>query len=247
MFYEASAAALPMYLEAGLTPLKFGEEALVSLASFSMEECAQAATLRAQGDRARRATFEVCQPAAVPPLLPELGAVSNTWLREKRTRERPSRWATSIPTICPVPGGRGAVEGEIVAFANLWCSGERTEVSPDLMRYLRAAPPSAMEYLFLKILLWAKDEGYAWLNLGMAPLAGLEARAAAPLWNRVGALAFRYGEQFYNFQGLRQFKNKFDPEWRPKYLVYTGGLALPRVLANVASLVSSGLRGVVAK
>ena len=69
----------------------------------------------------------------------------------------------------------------------------------------------------------------------------------APLWNRVGAFAFRYGEHFYNFQGLRQFKGKFDPEWRPKYLVYPGGLVLPRVLANVASLVSSGLRGVVAK
>ena len=155
------------------------------------------------------ATFEVCQPAAVPPLLPELGAVSNTWLREKRTREKAFSLGDFDPDYlaqCPVAVVRW--KGEIVAFANLWCSGERTEVSPDLMRYLRAAPPSAMEYLFLKILLWAKDEGYAWLNLGMAPLAGLEARAAAPLWNRVGALAFRYGEQFYNFQGLRQLQEQ---------------------------------------
>ena len=238
MFYEASAAALPIYLEAGLTPLKFGEEALVSLASFSHGGQArkqQRYVLQARSS-ATAATFEVCQPAAVPPLLPELGAVSDTWLREKRTREKGFSLGNFDPDYlaqCPVAVVRW--KGEIVAFANLWCAGERTEVSPDLMRYLRAAPPSAMEYLFLKILLWAKDEGYAWLNLGMAPLAGLEARAAAPLWNRVGALAFRYGEQFYNFQGLRQFKNKFDPEWRPKYLVYTGGLALPRVLANVAA------------
>jgi hypothetical protein len=49
------------------------------------------------------------------------------------------------------------------------------------------------------------------------------------------------------FQGLRQFKQKFDPECRPKYLVCPGGLLVPRVLANVASLVSGGLRGVVAK
>ena len=104
-----------------------------------------------------------------------------------------------------------------------------------------------MEYLFLRLMLWAKDEGYRWFNLGMAPLAGLEARAAAPLWNRVGAFAFRHGEHFYNFQGLRQFKDKFDPEWQPRYLVSPGGLVLPRVLANVAALVSGGLRGVVAK
>jgi phosphatidylglycerol lysyltransferase len=60
-------------------------------------------------------------------------------------------------------------------------------------------------------------------------------------------LAYLYPEPFYNFQGLRQFKQKFDPQWRPKYLVCPGGLLVPRVLANVASLVSGGLRGVVAK
>jgi phosphatidylglycerol lysyltransferase len=104
-----------------------------------------------------------------------------------------------------------------------------------------------MEYLFLRLMLWAQAERYHWFNLGMAPLAGLQARDSAPLWNRLGALAFEYGEHFYNFQGLRRFKDKFDPQWRPKYLVYPGGIMLPRVLANVAALVSGGLRGVVAK
>ena len=104
-----------------------------------------------------------------------------------------------------------------------------------------------MEYLFLRIMLWAQSEGYHWVNLGMAPLAGLESRASAPLWSRVGALAFHHGEQFYNFQGLRQFKEKFHPTWRSKYLVYPGGIVLARVLANVATLVSGGLRGVVSK
>jgi phosphatidylglycerol lysyltransferase len=115
------------------------------------------------------------------------------------------------------------------------------------MRYGPAAPPSVMEYLFLQTMLWAQAEGYRWFNLGMVPLAGLEARASAPLWNRVGALAFRYGEHFYNFHGLRQFKEKFHPEWRPKYLIYSGGLVLPHVLANVAALVWGGVGGVVTK
>lgn len=249
VFYEASAAALPLYLEAGLTPLKFGEEALVPLAAFTMEGSARKQQRYVLKSTEREgATFEVRPAAEVPALLPALGAVSDTWLREKRTREKGFSLGNFDPGYlvqCPIALVRW--KGEIAAFANLWCSADRVEVSPDLMRHLRAAPPSVMEYLFLKILLWAKDEGYAWMNLGMAPLAGLEARSAAPLWNRVGAFAFRYGEQFYNFQGLRQFKGKFDPEWRPKYLVYSGGLVLPRVLANVASLVSSGLRGVVAK
>lgn len=249
VFYEASAAALPLYLEAGLMPLKFGEEARVPLPAFTLEGGARKQQRYVLRSAEREgASFEVRPLNDVPALLPELAAVSDTWLREKRTREKSfslGRFDPAYLARCPVALVRW--RGSIVAFGNLWCSGERSEVAPDLMRYVRAAPPSVMEYLFLRILLWAKDEGYAWLNLGMAPLSGLEARSAAPLWSRVGALAFRYGERFYNFQGLRQFKDKFDPDWLPKYLVYPGGLVLPQVLANVASLVSSGLRGVVAK
>jgi phosphatidylglycerol lysyltransferase len=81
----------------------------------------------------------------------------------------------------------------------------------------------------------------------MAPLAGVEARPLAPLWNRLAGLVFRHGEHFYNFQGLRQFKEQFDPEWEPKYLASSSTLALPRILADVASLTSRGLRGVIAK
>jgi lysylphosphatidylglycerol synthetase-like protein (DUF2156 family) len=51
----------------------------------------------------------------------------------------------------------------------------------------------------------------------------------------------------YNFQGLRQYKNKFDPVWRPKYLASPGGLALPRVFANLAALISGSIRGAVVK
>ena len=84
-------------------------------------------------------------------------------------------------------------------------------------------------------------------GLGMAPLAGLEDRPLAPLWNRLAGQVFRHGEHFYNFQGLRQFKEKFDPEWEPKYLASSSGLALPRILANILSLTSRGLKGTIAK
>ena len=79
----------------------------------------------------------------------------------------------------------------------------------------------------------------------MAPLAGLEHRTLAPLWTRAGAFLFRHGETFYNFQGLRRYKDKFDPLWRPRYLASPAGLALPRILANVATLISRGVGGIV--
>ena len=67
-------------------------------------------------------------------------------------------------------------------------------------------------------MLWARDQDYRYFSLGMAPLSGFEQHRLAPLWNRLGALLFRHGEHFYNLRGLREFKEKFDPEWEPRYL-----------------------------
>jgi phosphatidylglycerol lysyltransferase len=69
----------------------------------------------------------------------------------------------------------------------------------------------------------------------------------APNWHRAGRLLFAHGENFYNFQGLREYKEKFDPVWEPRYLASPAGLALPTILANIASLISGGIRGVVGK
>ena len=65
----------------------------------------------------------------------------------------------------------------------------------------------------------------------------------APLWNRLGTLRLRArASRFYNFQGLRAFKEKFHPTWEPRYLAWPGGLALPRVLADVSALIAGGYR-----
>ncbi len=115
------------------------------------------------------------------------------------------------------------------------------------MRYLPEAPHGIMEFLFIQLMLWGRREGYRWFSLGMVPLSGLEGHELAPFWNRLGAFIFRHGEHFYNFQGLRQYKEKFDPEWKPKYLASPGGLSIPLILTNIASLISGGMKGVVAK
>src|SRR5262245_22455349 len=107
------------------------------------------------------------------------------------------------------PNGIDGEGEEIVAFANLWRGGEREELSIDLMRFSDRAPKNVMDYLFVKLMLYGKCEGYRWFNLGMAPLAGLEARQLAPAWAKAGAWLYRHGEHFYNYQGLRKYKEKF--------------------------------------
>ncbi len=115
------------------------------------------------------------------------------------------------------------------------------------MRKLPDVPNGIMDFIFIELMQWGQQEGYEWFNLGMAPLSGLENHELAPLWNKMASLIYTHGEHFYNFQGLRQYKNKFDPVWKPKYLACPGGLALPRVLTNVTALISGGLKGVITK
>ena len=58
----------------------------------------------------------------------------------------------------------------------------------------------------------------------------------------MGRFVYGHGETFYNFKGLRAYKEKFHPEWEPRYLAYPGGLALPRILADVSALIAGGYR-----
>jgi phosphatidylglycerol lysyltransferase len=81
----------------------------------------------------------------------------------------------------------------------------------------------------------------------MAPLSGFEASPVAPLWHRLATFLYQHGEAVYNFQGLRAYKEKFDPVWQPRYLAYPGGLHLPRILADAAALVAGGYRRILLK
>ena len=193
-------------------------------------------------------TFQIIPQSEVDPFLPEIRAISDAWLAEKRTREKGFSLGFFVEDyirrfpLCVVKRG-----DRIVAFSNLWSGGEKRELSIDLMRQASDAPSGTMDYMFLELMLWGQAKGYAWFNLGMAPLSGLENRSLGPLWNRLGALTYRFGENFYNFQGLRQYKEKFDPLWEPTYLASPGGLALPIILTNLAALISGGIRGVISK
>jgi phosphatidylglycerol lysyltransferase len=111
------------------------------------------------------------------------------------------------------------------------------------MRHTRSAPRGSMDFLFVEVMLWGRSQGYRWFNLGIAPLAGLGAHRLAPTWHKFGRFVYRHGDDFYNFEGLRQYKEKFLPEWRPRYLAAPGRLALPRVLLDVTTLISGSVIG----
>jgi phosphatidylglycerol lysyltransferase len=104
-----------------------------------------------------------------------------------------------------------------------------------------------MEGLLVQLMTWGRGQGYRWFSLGMAPLSGFERSPVAPLWTRLGSFVYEHGDSFYRFQGLRAYKEKFHPQWEPRYLVYPGGFRLPRILADVSALVAGGYRKVLMK
>jgi phosphatidylglycerol lysyltransferase len=249
VFYEVSPENLYLYLDIGLTALKLGEEGRVALKDFSLEGGSKK-DLRYAVNRLEKDSYEfqLIPQEDVYSRLEEFKVISDAWLSNKNTREkRFSLGFFNEEYLKCFPAGVVVKEGTILAFTNIFMGADKKELSVDLMRHQTNAPNGIMDYLFTKLMLWGKEEGFENFNLGMAPLSGFYSHEFAPLWNKIGALIFRHGEHFYNLQGLRQYKEKFNPVWEPKYMVSPGGLFIPRILANVASLISGGLKGLVVK
>ena len=253
-FYQVGPSRLPRYLDMGLALFRLGEEAIVPLATFSLEgsDAARAPPVVPPRASATGSRFEVVPAEGVPPLLPELRAhLGRVARREERAREGLLASAYFDERYLVRGAGRARAHAAPAssAFANLWTSAEPRASSPSTSCATCPSAPRGTHGLPVRLdrMMWGRAQGYRAFSLGMAPLSGLEDRALAPLWTKLGARLYRHGEYFYNFQGLRQYKEKFAPEWRPRYLAAPGGLRLPRVLANVAALVSRGLKGVVSR
>lgn len=247
VFYEVSEKHLPLWIEMGLSLHKIGEEAIVPLTDFSMAG-SKFKSMRAAHNKALKSglEFALCEPPHDPELIAQIRQVSNAWLGEKSGREKGfsiGRFDAAYLAHFPIAVVRR--EGRIIAFASVMRAG--TRISIDLMRYLPAEANGMMQFLFLELIAHFRDHGATEFSLGMAPLSGLEARHGTRLWNRFGAVLFRHGGAFYNFAGLRAFKQKFQPVWHPRFLAVPGSLPPLAALRDVALLIAGGAKGLVKK
>ncbi len=247
VFYQVRAENLPFYMDIGLTALKLGEEARVDLKAFDLEaKGKEMKDLRYTWNRGGRdgLSLEIFEAGAAP--MDELQAISAAWVEGKNVREK--GFSLGRFTESYLKHFRIAVirfEGRAVAFANLLETQSTELASLDLMRAHPEAPKLTMEFLMLGLILHYKQAGFSRFSLGMVPLSGLQPRRGAPLTQRLGAMVFRRGEQLYNFQGLRRFKDKFQPDWEPRYMAVPAGLDPLVALADTAALIAGGLTGLV--
>ena len=75
------------------------------------------------------------------------------------------------------------------------------------------------------------------------------AESIGPKWRYVTNTVTKYGKTYYNFTGLRHFKEKFNPEWEPRYIgIETGlcaGMKPIKGLTDTTLLISGGLGSLV--
>ena len=250
VFYQVSDRYLPYYLDLGLSLLKIGEEARVDLAKFSLQGGKRDSQHGARNKFTKKGyRFAILAKEELKNNLAVLRNISDQWLLKKHTREKGfSLGFFNEDYICQTDVAVVYDHSErIMAFANLWENVNKEELSIDLMRYDPESPNGIMEYLFVELMLWGKTENYRWFSLGMAPLAGLERHPLVPLWHKIGTAIFDLSEEFYNFEGLYEYKAKFEPEWQPRYLAAPAGLSAPFILMTIARLISGGWKGIFSK
>jgi phosphatidylglycerol lysyltransferase len=246
VFYQVAPFWLPLLHDHGFSFFKLGEEAVLDLEDFSLEGTKwkhfRHAVNRLEGREGY--TFKVVPPESVPALLPELRRISDEWLSTKEAREKQfSIGAFDDAYLAHFPCALALDHlDRPIAFANVLTGPGRQELSIDLMRHAASAPEGIMDYLFVKLLLWGKTEGYGTFNFGMAPLASVGEVSGARLWERLAHLLFRHGEGLYNFQGLRAYKAKYHPRWVPRYMAYPEFWEWPLAVVQVSVLIAGGWR-----
>ena len=240
VFYGVGPRHLPLYLDMGLSVIKLGEVAKVYLPDFSLDGPKRQPFRYAERKAQREGLeFSIIPAHEVENNIGALRYVSDTWLASKAGAEK--RFSIGYFNEDFLKRYDVAImkkDNQIVAFANVWKSGFQQEITVDMMRYLPNVSKVMMDALFANLLLYGKEQGFQWFNLGAAPLAGLSTNRLAARWQRIGSFIYRRGRDLYHFDGLKSFKDKFDPTWSPHYLICPGGLDTAKVLIDVTTLIN---------
>jgi phosphatidylglycerol lysyltransferase len=220
--------------------LKFGEEAIVDLSSFTLA-VPERANLRREVCRADRAglTATVAPWAAAEPLLrAELEPVSRAWLKRRSNREMGFSLGRFQETVDPgawlvVVRGPG---GTVHAFST-WLRLGNDGIALDLVRRHPQAGPGAVDLCLTESLFEARRRGLRVASLGSVPCR--DAAGDAPdgrLAHAVRRLLYAHGVAGYRYQSLARFKKKFAPRWESRDIALGGGASTPRVLGALIAV-----------
>jgi phosphatidylglycerol lysyltransferase len=159
-------------------------------------------------------------------MIEALKRVSDSWLALPGKTERSfmlGYFDSGYLKNCPILIVRDSAK-QIVGFLNQ-VPTKTYEANVDLMRHLADATPNLNDFMFTRLLLTVRKQGFKTVNLGLCPLAGIstDQEDKSALTNGLKFI-YQNGNRFFGFSGLERFKKKFDPEWKNRYVAYQDGV-----------------------
>jgi len=230
----ASEGFLDLYRGYGLFALYHGDEAVVEVASFSLEG-RPIRKVRQSVHRLQSAgyTAEVLHPKAIGPALrAELEAIATEW----RGTEPERGFVMALDAFFRLEDedavfaiGRDA-DGRPRGFLHFAVSPAGSALSLSAMPRHRTTPNGFNEWLVCETVAWARTRGFEKVSLNFAPFAALLAPGAElsglQKVERQALLALKGRFQLDN---LLAFNRKFFPRWQRRFVVVERRRDLPRV------------------
>lgn len=234
--------SLDQYRAAGFEAIHIGYEAIINLGDFSLEG-SKNKDLRNAFNRMERGGYraEIHQPPLDGTFVNALRQISDAWLAGHKGGEMrfSDGWFDDRTIRNSQVIAIYGKDGPPVAFATLVKEFQNNEMTIDLMRHYPRVENGTMEYLFIRMLQWAKEAGYSTFSLGMSAISGVGIRPDDPTMEKALHLFSAYSNRFVNFKGLHAFKDKFHPQWEPRYLAYPGAASLPLVINTLIKVHSA--------
>lgn len=179
------------------------------------------------------------EPPLKSGLTQKLQQVSDSWLRNNDMEEIGFSQGVFDPLLIknhPVLTIENNEE-QVLAFLNIVPDYAPNEGTYDLIRMSEAAPNGSIDFLLVNLFQYFRDKKIQYVNMGLAPMAGIE--RAENITERVLKFAYEKIRNFDHYRGLREYKDKFGPEWINKYIAYSNDLELvmlPAILKDVGKI-----------
>lgn len=211
--------SLPKYTAAGLETMQIGSSAVINIESF-LQTTIKSKWWRWQKNRSIKMGYEyqVSQPPHTEEFIARLQAVSDEWLQKDGRVERGfslGYFDREYIQSCPIHYLINP-DQEIVAFTNqLPQFNPDQTASIDLLRYGQNSD-NTMPYLLFKTIeyLHETQPKTTLFDLGFVPFAKVQGSLLQ--------IAKVLSAGRFSAKGLEQFKNKFEPDWQPNYIAYSG-------------------------
>ncbi|MDR0800761.1 MAG: phosphatidylglycerol lysyltransferase domain-containing protein [Endomicrobium sp.] len=225
------------YDDIGLNIFNIGQEAKIPLITFDKEDDRFKCFCRLEKE-IENAGFEyrIMSPGQFERYRESFARINKEWEENTNYIERnfiPGKYDESY--MSGMDFGILEKDGKIYAFSVIAKTKNKYELSSGVIRYIKC-DHDVFTYVVFKNILWAKENGYKWFNLGFAyfPLADSVAE-----FTKHFAKMFMFAEHFdYNLVFLREFKNKFCPEWHNRYIAVHPDKYIITFVKNFTALIS---------